>query len=104
MITLWKQLAKSVAEMWTAEDGNDLSDIIFARFMTFLLVALGCIGVLLFCVFIVVMIVHPSVFGCIVCAFAAIPSIVIKCLLNTAKKENEKEKHILVGSKEDGLQ
>ena len=103
MTTLWRQLAKSVAEMWTAEDGNDLSDIIFARFMTFLLVALVCIGVVMFCVLVAVMIAHPSIFGCIACTFA-VPLIVIKCLLNTAKKENEKEKHILVGSKEDGLQ
>lgn len=100
MITLWRQLAKSVTELWTSEDGNDLIDIILIRFLTFLLVALGCIGVLLFCVFIAMMIIHPSIFGCVACAFA-VPLIVIKCLLNTTKKENEKEKHILVGSKED---
>ena len=103
MIRLWKSFADEISEMWRAESYTDLSDILFARAMAFLIVFLVCICVGLAGVFLWILVTNPLVLMCVL-GIITIPSIVIKCLLNTAKKENEKEKHILVESKDNWLQ
>lgn len=100
---LWKSFAAEISEMWLAKDCNDLDDILFSRTMAFLIVTLACLCVVIAGVFLWILVTHPTilmcVFGCMV-----IPALVIKLLLNTAKKENESKERSLVGSKEDQLQ
>ncbi len=103
MIRLWKSFANEISEMWRAESYTDFSDILYARAMAFLIVFLVCICIGLAGAFLWTLVTNPTVLLCVL-GIIAIPSIVIKCLLNTAKKENEKEKHILVvAKKEDRL-
>lgn len=100
---LWKKFAAEISEMWQAEDCNDIEDILFSRTMAFLIVTLACLCVVTAGVFLWILVTHPTILMCCVFGCMVIPALVIKLLLNPAKKENEKEKHILVGSKKDRL-